>query len=105
MNSIAQVPYNMQNNEKDDAEPYVYYGCADNFFTVHPKANDANSYDVAHMLLTQALATAKLLINNGESIDGFRFRHDIIINAISGMETQIEMAIKALEHQLLEPAQ
>lgn len=102
MNSIAQIPYNMQNSEK--SEPFVYYGCAKHFFTTHSKANEANAYDVAHMLLTQALATTSLLIDNGESIDGFRFRHDIIINAISGIETQIEMAIKALEHQLQESA-
>ena len=105
MNSIAQVPYNMQNTEKGDAEPYVYYGCAKHFFTTHSKANEANAYDVAQMLLTQALATTKLLIDNGSSVElGFRFNHSIIVDAISGIETQIELAIKALEHQVQESA-
>ncbi|MFU8925106.1 hypothetical protein [Acinetobacter puyangensis] len=104
MNSIAHISPNMQNSEKSETEPFVYYGCAENFFTTHQQADESDSYDVVQMLLTQALATTKLLIDNGSSVElGFRFNHSIIVDAISGIETQIEMALKALNHQAQEP--
>ncbi|MCH4246477.1 MAG: hypothetical protein LKF82_01355 [Acinetobacter populi] len=104
MNSIAHVIPDMQNSGSEESKPFVYYGCPENFFTTDQNADDADAHDVANILLTQALATAKLLIDNGSSIKlGFRFSHSIIIDAISGMETQIEMALKALNHQAQEP--
>ncbi|MDH0031330.1 MULTISPECIES: hypothetical protein [unclassified Acinetobacter] len=99
MSSINEFPYNMQNMKKAEAKPFVPYGCVRNFFTTHQDAQEHHAYDIAQCFLTQALATARLLIDNGEDIAGFRFNHEVIIDAISGIETQIEMALKALEHQ------